>query len=65
MVEKPTKLYPLNPLPIFMEENKVGVQDFNATLAHALGLPQDQIVMSPSGRPFTVADKGKPVLELF
>ena len=40
-------------------------QDFNATIAHALGLPVDQVVISPSGRPFTIADKGKPVVELF
>lgn len=46
-------------------EKAVTVPDFNATIAHALGLPQDEIVNSSSGRPFTVAHKGKPVLELF
>ncbi|MBI3856599.1 MAG: DUF1501 domain-containing protein [Planctomycetes bacterium] len=46
-------------------ENKVSVPDFNATIAYALGLPLDHIVHSPSGRPFTVADKGKPVTALF
>lgn len=46
-------------------ERPVRVQDFNATIAHALGLPLDHKVFSPSGRPFRVADKGKPVLELF
>lgn len=46
-------------------ENPVTIPDFNATIAHALGLPQDEIVNSPSGRPFTVANKGKPVIELF
>jgi hypothetical protein len=40
-------------------------QDYNATIAYALGLPTDQIVMSPSGRPFQIADKGKPIAELF
>jgi hypothetical protein len=40
-------------------------QDFNATIGYALGLSVDQIVMSPSGRPFTIADKGKPVVDLF
>lgn len=40
-------------------------QDFNATIAYALGLPLDQVVVSPSGRPFTVADKGKPLTNLF
>jgi uncharacterized protein DUF1501 len=46
-------------------ENKVLVPDFNATIAHALGLPLDHVLTSPSGRPFTVAHKGKPILELF
>jgi hypothetical protein len=46
-------------------EGKVTVPDFNATVAYALGLPLDQIVYSPSKRPFTVADKGKPILHLF
>ncbi len=46
-------------------ENQVHVQDLNATIAHALGLPLDHRVFSPSGRPFQVADKGKPVLQLF
>ena len=31
----------------------------------ALGLQLDKKIVSPSGRPFTVADDGKPVLELF
>jgi len=46
-------------------EGKMSVPDFNATIAYGLGLPLDHIVHSPSGRPFTVADKGKPVTELF
>jgi hypothetical protein len=44
---------------------KVGIADFNATIAQALGLPLDRIVTSPSGRPFTVANKGVPVPALF
>ena len=43
----------------------VTVGDFNATIAHALGLPTTQEVVSPEGRPFTVADQGQPVTELF
>ncbi|MCB1206062.1 MAG: DUF1501 domain-containing protein [Verrucomicrobiae bacterium] len=46
-------------------ENAVKIQDFNATIAYALGLPLDQILYSPSKRPFTVAQKGVPVLDLF
>jgi hypothetical protein len=44
---------------------KVTVPDFNATIAHALGLPIDHVETSPSGRPFKIADKGRPVFELF
>ena len=43
----------------------VSVQDFNATIAHALALPYDTIIMSPTKRPFKIADKGKPVTALF
>lgn len=46
-------------------ENPVSIQDFNATIAHALGLPLDYVVTSPSGRPFRVADKGQPITEIF
>jgi hypothetical protein len=46
-------------------ENAVPVPDFNATIAWAAGLPLDEIVISPAGRPFTVADKGRPVTALF
>ena len=46
-------------------ENKVSIQDFNATIAYALGLPLDTVIYSPSKRPFTVADKGQPLTSLF
>ena len=46
-------------------EGKCSVPDFNATIAYGLGLPLDQIIYSPSKRPFTVADKGQPILPLF
>jgi uncharacterized protein (DUF1501 family) len=45
-------------------ENPVSIPNFNATIAHALGLPLDHVLFSPSKRPFTVADKGKPVFDL-
>lgn len=48
-----------------VEENKVEIPAFNATIAYALGLPLDQVVYSPSKRPFTVADKGQPIVEVF
>ncbi len=46
-------------------EDMVVVPDFNATIAHALGIPLEKKTMSPSMRPFTVADKGEPVMGLF
>lgn len=46
-------------------ENKMNIMDFNASIAYALGLPLDQVIYSPSKRPFTIADKGAPVLDLF
>ena len=46
-------------------EKPVTVPDFNATIAAALGLPQEQIITSDSGRPFTVASKGEPIAEIF
>ncbi len=45
--------------------DKVGPPDLNATIGYALGLPLDQVIYSPSKRPFTVADKGQPLTHLF
>lgn len=41
------------------------IQDLNATIAYACGLPVDHVLMSPSGRPFKVADKGSPLTTIF
>jgi hypothetical protein len=46
-------------------EGKILPPDFNASIAYALGLPLEQIIYSPTKRPFTVADKGKPIMDLF
>lgn len=48
-----------------VEGDEITIPDFNATLAHGLGIPVEQPVLAPNGRPFKVADKGKPVLALF
>lgn len=48
-----------------VEENKVSIPDFNATIGYALGLPLDNVIYSPSKRPFTIADKGQPLTQLF
>jgi hypothetical protein len=46
-------------------EGRTEIPDYNATLAYALGLPLDHVIYSPSKRPFTVCDKGKPITSLF
>jgi len=46
-------------------ENKVTPPMFNATIAYAMGLPLDRVVKSPSGRPFWVSNKEKPVTDIF
>ncbi len=46
-------------------ENALSIEDFNATVAHGLGLPLDTILYSPSKRPFTVAHKGAPLTDIF
>ncbi|MCP4850100.1 MAG: hypothetical protein GY899_19345 [Verrucomicrobiaceae bacterium] len=46
-------------------ENPITIADFNATVDYGFGMPLDQRLFSPSARPFTVANKGNPVMELF
>ena len=46
-------------------ENPVSVFDFNASIGYALGLPLDQVLFSPTKRPFTAANDGTPVTGLF
>jgi hypothetical protein len=46
-------------------DSVVTIPDLNATIGYALGLPLDNVIYSPSKRPFTVADKGKPLDHLF
>ncbi|MCP5534816.1 MAG: DUF1501 domain-containing protein [Akkermansiaceae bacterium] len=46
--------------------DKVIAPDFNATIAHALGLPHDKVIYSASKRPFRMsAREGKPLTKLF
>ena len=45
--------------------DELTIPDFNASIGYALGLPLEEIVLSPSKRPFKVADKGKPATKLF
>jgi hypothetical protein len=46
-------------------EKPVTMPDLNATIAQSLGIDPEHVELSPSGRPFTVADKGRPILDLF
>jgi uncharacterized protein (DUF1501 family) len=48
-----------------VKNKPVTPQDFNATIAQALGLPYDLVIMSPSKRPFKIADKGIPIKDVF
>lgn len=48
-----------------VKKDAVSVQDFNATIAYALGLPYETVLMSPTKRPFKIADKGVPLTSLF
>jgi len=61
-----------------VEENPVRPEDFNATIAMALGIPLEKVVYAPSGRPFMVAGhkadpkdpllvlpEGKPIMPFF
>lgn len=43
----------------------VTVGELHATVAHACGMPIEKNVVSPSGRPFTVGNKSKPVNGVF
>ena len=48
-----------------VESDPVTVGELHATVAHACGMPIEKNVISPSGRPFTVGNKGKPVGGVF
>ena len=47
-----------------VSENPVKPEDLNATIAYALGMSINDIHYSPSGRPFQVAHKGQPILDI-
>lgn len=46
------------------EGKPVKPEDLNATIAYALGLKINDVQYSPSGRPFTIANKGKPLFDI-
>lgn len=45
-------------------DKQITIQDFHSTIGHAMGMNVDQVIMSPSNRPFTVGDKGTVIAEV-
>ena len=51
---------------IALKKDKVSTEDFNATIAHGLGIDTTSVLLSPSGRPFKIGGKdGRPVKSLY
>jgi hypothetical protein len=48
----------------YVEEKGVGMEDLNATIAHAMGIDIRKTEYSPSGRPFKVAHDGNVINNL-
>lgn len=48
-----------------VKTNPVKPQDFLATIGYGLGLDLEEVIYSPTQRPFTFARKGNPVTALF
>ncbi len=48
-----------------VKSNPVTPEDFIATIGYGMGLDLEETIYSPTQRPFTFGDKGKPVTELF
>ena len=46
------------------DADAVGVEDFNATIAKAMGLPLEKEFFAPNGRPFKICNLGKPIEKL-
>ena len=48
----------------YVEENGVGMEELNATIAHVMGLRVNKTIYSPSGRPFKVSHGAQPISEI-
>ena len=48
----------------YVEDDAMSVEDFNSTIAKAVGIPHDEEIFSPDGRPFTLGNGGAPVDKL-
>lgn len=45
----------------YVDDEPVSVEDLNATIAKAIGVPHDEEIYSPTGRPFTFSNGGTPI----
>lgn len=45
-------------------DKQATIQDFHSTVGHVMGMNVDQVVMSPSNRPFTIGDKGAVIQDV-
>lgn len=48
-----------------VDSDGVTPEELNATIAAAMGIPHDEEIHSPDGRPFTLGNHAKPVEKLF
>lgn len=48
----------------YVDDEHASVEDFNATIAKAIGVPHDEEIFSPTGRPFTFSNGGEPIARL-
>ena len=48
----------------YVEDQVMSVQEFNATIAAAMGLPYEEEIFSPTGRPFSIGNGAGPVEKL-
>ena len=48
----------------YIEEKGVGMEDLNATIAHAMGIDIGKTEYSPSGRPFKIAHDGNVINDI-
>lgn len=48
----------------YVEEKGVGMEELNATIAHAMGISVNKTIFSPSGRPFKVAHGSQPITDI-
>ena len=49
----------------YVEDEAIEVTALNATIGRVLGLPIEEEVSSPDGRPFTLANGGTPISQVF